>query len=84
MTKKKYPVVLPYIRGISEQLRTVFRSFNIPAYFTPTNTHWQLMVQPKDKVGKWKVVGPVYHITSDDCDATYVGETEVLLKTQFS
>ena len=35
---KKYPVVLPYVREISEQLRSVFRSFDIPAYFKPTNT----------------------------------------------
>ena len=47
----------------------------IPAYFKPTNTLQQLLVRPKDKVEKGKVVGPVYHITCDDCDATYVGET---------
>ena len=29
-----------------------------------------------------KVVGPVYHITCDRCDATYVGEKERLLKTR--
>ena len=30
-TKKKYPVVLPYVRGISEQLWRVFkRSLDIP------------------------------------------------------
>ena len=54
----------------------MFRSFDIPAYFKLTNTLWQLLVQSKDKVEKGKVVGPVYHITCDDCDATYVGETE--------
>ena len=36
VTKKKYPVVLPYVRGVSEQLRRVPRSFNITAYFKPT------------------------------------------------
>ena len=63
---KKYPVVLLYVRGISEQLRRVFRSFDIPAYFKPTNTLWQLLVWPKGTVEKEKVVGPVYHITCDD------------------
>ena len=61
--KKKYPVVLPYVRGISEKLRRVFRSFHIPAYFKLTNTLWQLLVWPKDKIEKGKVVGPVYHNT---------------------
>ena len=65
-------MVLPYVRRVSEQLRRVFRSFNIPAYFKPTNTLWQLLVWPKDKVEKGKVVGHVYHITCDDCDATYL------------
>ena len=83
-TKKKYPVVWPYVRRISEQLRRVFRSFNIPAYFKPTTTLQQLLVQPKDKVEKRRVVGPVYHITCDDCDATYIGEIERALKTRFS
>ena len=87
VAKKKYPVVFPYVRGISEQLRKVFRSFDIPAYFKLINTLQQLLVQPKDTVAKGKVVGPVYHITCDDCDAMYVGETSTersLLETQFS
>ena len=43
VTRKKYPVVLPYIIGISEQLRRVFRSFNIPPYFMLTNSLQQLL-----------------------------------------
>ena len=55
VVKKKYPVVLSYVGGILEQLRRVFRSFDIPAYFNPTNILQQLLVHPKDKVekGKW-------------------------------
>ena len=41
-------------------------------------------MRPKDKVEKGKVVGPVYHITCDDCDTMYVAETERSLKTRFS
>ena len=41
---EKYPVVLPYVRGILEQLRRVFRSCDIPAYFKLTNTCRQLLV----------------------------------------
>ena len=55
----------------------------ISAYFKLTNTLWQLQVQPKDKVEKGKVVSAVYHITCDDCDATYVRDSERALKTQF-
>ena len=70
--------------GSKKQLRRVFRSFDIPACFKLTNILWQLLVQSKYRVEKWKVVGPVYHITCDDCDAMYVGETERSLKTWFS
>ena len=62
-------------------MRRVFRSFDIPAYLKPTNTLLlQLLVPCKDKVEKGKVLGPVYYITCDDCDATYVGETEEHLR----
>ena len=70
VVKKKYPVVLLYVRGISEQSRRVFRSFGIPAYVKPINTLQQLLVRPKDKVEKGKVVSPVYHISCDGRDAT--------------
>ena len=68
MVKKKYPVVLPYVRAMLESLRRVFRSFDLLAYFKPTNTLWQLLLQPMDRVEKGKVVGLVYQITYDDCD----------------
>ena len=83
MAKMNYPLVLPYFRGISEQLRMEFRSFNILAYVHPTKTLWQLLVHPNDKVQERKVVGPVYHITCDDWDAMYVGDMDRSLKTWF-
>ena len=64
----------------SEQLRRVFRSFDIPAYFKLTNALWKLL----DKIGKGKVAGPVYHITYENCDATYVVKAERSFKTWFS
>ena len=82
--KRKYPVVLPYVKGVTKQLRRVFRSFDVPTYFKLSNTLWQLLVQPKDKLDKGNVVGPVYHISCDDCDAIYVVETGRALKTRFS
>ena len=33
MVNKRYPMVLLYLRGISEQLRRVFRYLDIAAYF---------------------------------------------------
>ena len=40
--KKKFPIVLPYIRGVSEQLRRTFKGYDVPAFFKPSNTIRQL------------------------------------------
>ena len=61
-------------------MRRVFRQYGIPTYFKPTNTLRQLLVKPKDPVSKENVVGPVYKIKCEECNAVYVGETEAPLR----
>ena len=56
---KKIPVVIPYIKGFSEQIRQVFGKYGIPTYFKLTNSLRQVFVKPKDPVDKENVVGPV-------------------------
>ena len=56
-------------------VKRIFGGFGVPTYFKSSNTLRQLLVHPKDPVGKDKVVGPVYKISCEECDATYVGET---------
>ena len=80
---KKRPVIIPHIRGFSEELKRTFGGYGMPTYFKPMNTLHQLLVHPKDPVGKDKVVGPVYNISCEECKATYVGETKRSLKTRF-
>ena len=41
-------------------------------------------MRPKDPIEKEKVVGPVYKITCEEYEASYVGETERSLKARFS
>ena len=57
VAKKKYPVVLPYVRGISEYLKRVFRSFKILALYS--NYWYSLRIRWRRK---GKVVGPVYYM----------------------
>ncbi len=40
--KRKFPVVMPYIRRVAEQLRRVFKHYDVPEYFKPSNTIKQL------------------------------------------
>ena len=75
-------MIIPYIRGFSKELKRAFGGYGIRAYFKPTNTLRQLLVHPKDPVGKDKVVGPVYKISYEECEATHVGETKCALKAR--
>ena len=81
---KKIPVVIPYVKGFSENMKRAFGKCGIPTYFKPTNTLRQLLVKPKDPVSKENVVGPVYKIKCEERDWVYVGETERSLKARFS
>ena len=81
---KKISVVIPYIKGFSEQIRLVLGKYSIPTYFKPTNTLRQLLVKPKDPVDKENVVGLVYKIKCEECEALYVGETERSLQSKLS
>ena len=49
-TSKKPSEVLSYIR--SEQIRRVFKQYEVPAYFKPMNTIHQLLIRPKGKIMK--------------------------------
>ena len=59
---KKRPVIIPYIRIFSKEVKRTFGGYGIPTYFKLTNTLHQLYVHPKDPVRKDKDVGPVYKI----------------------
>ncbi len=82
-TKRKFLVVIPYIKGVSEELRRLFKRYEVPMYFKPTNILRQLLVSPKDKMKKERVIGPVYQISCEKCPATCIGETERSVKQRF-
>ncbi len=63
---KRYRVVIPYLQGVSEQLRRATKTFKLPTYFKHTNN-----------------CGPISHIACDECDASYIGDMEHLLKAHF-
>ena len=78
---RKPPIPLPYVKGVSEQLRRTFKDHGVDCYFKPTNCLRQLLCSPKDPTKKGDTVGAIYHVrclgsTGVDCDSTYIGETE--------
>ena len=61
-TSKKSPVVLPYIKGVSEQIRRIFKQYDIPIYFKPMNTLHQLLIRPKDKGTSSVTIHTIFHV----------------------
>ena len=77
----KPPIPLPYVKGVSEQLRKTFKDHGVDCYFKPTNCLRQLLCSPKYPTKKGDTVGAIYHVrclgsTGVDCDSTCIDETE--------
>ena len=81
--RKKRPIVIPYIRGVSKELRRIFGGFGVWAYFNPRKALRQLLVHLKDSVGTDTVVGSVSKISCQNCEVTYTRETECSLRAWF-
>ena len=58
--KRTPPVVIPYVKGVSEHIRRVLHRYNVQAFFKPVNTLRQFLVRPKDPIDKQRVIGHVY------------------------
>ena len=73
--------VCPYVAGLSEKLKNVFKSHGISSSYKPRNTLRQKLVKVKDRVPKAKQSNLVYGIRcgSESCDECYVGETKQAL-----
>ena len=76
--KRRHNVTIPYVSDLSEKVRRIFRGYQIPVSFKPTNTLRQKLVHPKDKVPKDKQNNLVYGIqcTDNGCKDLYIGETK--------
>ena len=76
---------MPYIKGLSEELRRIFRDHNCDLYHKPQNTLRQLLCCPKDPAKKEDNTGCIYRVDCGGnpghaCSSFYVGETERVLK----
>ena len=70
-------VSLPYVKGVSEKLRNIFRNHGVGIYHKPVNTLRQLLVHPKDKTEDQNKCGVIYKIECPDCHELYIGETSL-------
>ena len=76
--KEKYRyrrITIPYVEGLSEEIRRKMKEFEIPVSSKPYRTLGQHLGHPKDPVQKEEQIGPIYKIQCKDCDGKYTGET---------
>ena len=67
---------LPYIQGLSEQLKRALNKHNIKATFYTQTTLRSLLSKPKDPIPKEDRNNAIYQLDCKDCEAVYVGETK--------
>ena len=80
--KEKEPlVVIPYVAGMSEDIRCVCRKFNIRVVFKSGRTLRSLLTKVKDTLPLGKQSNVVYHIPCS-CGQVYIGETKQRLETR--
>ena len=74
--KKPYRVV-PYMKGLSESCKNIYRRHGIEMHFKGDNTIRQLLVHPKDKDVILKKSGVIYRYKCGrvDCDNECIGES---------
>ena len=73
-TEFKSTAVLPYVKGLSEQLRRCLQQQGVRAVFKSETTLRSHLVRPKDAVDSTKQDGVVYRIPCE-CGKVYIGET---------
>ena len=72
--QKRFPVVIPYVKGKSKQLRRGITGCGLKLYVKPTKTLRKILLNPKKKLINERIVCPVYHISCNNCDDLYTGE----------
>ena len=73
--EKKKTVVIPYIKGISEAARRIFKKYNIETAMKPHCTIKNVLVHPKDKIEQMRTSSVVYSVPCKDCNEVYIGQT---------
>ena len=71
---------LPYIGGVTEPISRLIRKTGVAAHAKPHTTIRSILVVPKDKDHPQDKCGAVYQLTCHDCEASYIGKTELALK----
>ena len=81
-SKKAFCAVIPYLKGLSEQVERIYKRYGISCALKPNNKLRSLLVHPKDPRPKMNTSHCVYKIPCSNCPQPYIGETERHLHTR--
>ena len=75
-------VVIPYIKGLSEQYRHTLAKYKVGVFFKGTSTIKSLLMHPKDAIQDAQKTDIIHHwkCPANNCTAEYIGETNRSLK----
>ena len=79
--QRKYPVVIPYIKGLSEAVSRIMKKHGISTTMKPCNKLRDILVHPKDKIKEMDKAQGVYKVPCQSCKSSYIGETSRKLST---
>ena len=70
-------VVIPYIKGLSEQYRHTLAKYGVRVFFKGTSTIKYLLIHPKDPIPDAQKTDMIYHwkCTASNCTTEYIGKT---------
>ena len=79
-------VVIPYIKGLSEQYRHALAKYKVRVFFKGTSTIKSLFMHPKDPILDAQKTDIIYHwkCPANNCTAEYIGGTNRSLKERAS
>ena len=64
---------IPYVSGLSEEIRREMKRFEIPVSFQAYKTIREHLGHPKDLFSKEEQSGVLYRIKRKECDGEYIG-----------
>ena len=73
--QNKGMVVLPYVKGVTERISRVLKSYDVAAACSPHNTIRNELAHPKDKCDQLNTTHAIYEALCRNCDLVYIGET---------
>ena len=79
-------VVIPYIKGLSEQYRHTLAKYRVRVFFKGISTIKSLLMQPNDPIPDVQKTDIIYHwkCLANNCTAEYIAETNRSLKERVS